>query len=68
MLHTMAALSSKLRCASGSGRSSPCPRFWNAPCPTRSVFSSSEGEWALSLSTISDDSFISIDMLVEEAG
>ena len=55
MLHTMAALSSKLRCASGSGGSSSCPRFWNAP----DVFSSSEGVWALSLSMISDDSFIS---------
>ena len=47
MLHTIAALSSGLRCASGSGsgRSSPCP----------SVFSSSEGEGPLSRSV---DSFI----------
>ena len=45
MLRTIAALSSGLRCASGSGRSSPCP----------SVFSSSEGEGPLSRSV---DSFI----------
>ena len=51
MLHTMAALSSGLRCASGSGGSWPCPRASKSPGFTPSLFSSSEGEWPLSLST-----------------
>ena len=51
MLHTTAALSSRLRCASGSGGSWPCPRVSNSPCFTPTLFSSSEGEWPLSLST-----------------
>ena len=51
MLHTMAALSSGLRCASGSGGIWPCPRVSNPPGFTPILFSSSEGEWPLSLST-----------------
>ena len=46
---TMAAFSSSLSPASGSGGSSPWPRFSNWPCATPvTLFSSSEG--ALSLS------------------
>ena len=51
MLHTMAALSSGLRCASGSGGSWPCPRASKSPSLRPNVFSSGKGEWALSLST-----------------
>ena len=51
MLPTMAALSSGLRCASGSGGSWPCARVSNSPCFTPSSVLSSIGEWSLSLST-----------------
>ena len=47
----MAALSSGLRCASGSGGRWPCPRVPISPCLAPTPFSSSEGEWPLSLST-----------------
>ena len=55
MLHTMAALSSGLRCASGSGGSWPCPGVSKPPWLRPDFFSSSEGEWPLSLSTRSEE-------------
>lgn len=54
----MAALSSGLRCASGSGGSWPCPRVSISPCCRPTFFSSSEGEWPLSLSLCSGGVFI----------
>ena len=60
--HTMRAFSSSLRPASGSGGSSPRPSVSKPPCSTPTTLSlSSIGEWVLSLSLCSLNSFIVVD-------
>ena len=58
MLRTIASASSGVRWASGSGGSRSCPRVSNSPALTPSFFSSSEGEWPLSLSLCGEGVFI----------